>query len=293
MLNSRAMKSEALSTKVQPARSGQGVFATQNFDEDTIIDTFEGQVVPYAKVSADQIQNVFEVDDDRWIVPRNHLRYVNHSCEPNCYLSPDLDLVSLRRISKGEELTIMYNEVTLDRYMRSASKLPAWDSRRTFDCDCGSAKCIGRIDRYVVNSPDDPNCSNIKMGVILGQGRGILARRKIRKGELIERAPVVVVKDKQWPSVAKSILSDYAFDWGVKDEHAAIALGYVSIYNHSYSPNAQLEALLDDLAMEIVALKDIEAEEEITINYNGDPKSRKALWFTSAPRKRRPSKRSR
>jgi uncharacterized protein len=287
------MKSEALSTRVQTTRSGHGLFSLHNFEEDTIVDKFQGEVVAYSKIPADQITDAYEIDDNRWIVPRNHARYINHSCDPNCYLSQALDLVSLRRIQKGEELTIMYNEVTVDKYMKSGYKLPQWDQRRSFECQCGSYKCIGRIDRYIVNNPEDPNCRNIKMAAILGQGRGILARHKILKGELIERAPVIVVPDKQWPNVADSILSDYAFDWGVKDEHAAIALGYVSIYNHSYSPNAKLEELLDELAMEIIALRNIEADEEITINYNGDPKSRKALWFNSGPPKRRATKKLR
>jgi uncharacterized protein len=110
---------------------------------------------------------------------------------------------------------------------------------------------------------------------------------------LIERAPVVVIDEKKWPNAAKTILSDYAFDWGEKDEHAAIALGYISIYNHSYSPNAQLEQMLDELMMEIIAIKDIEADEEITINYNGDPENQDQLWFTQrAPRPRSVRKKS-
>jgi len=76
----------------------------------------------------------------------------------------------------------------------------------------------------------------------------------------------------------------------VKDEHAAIALGYISIYNHSYSPNAQLEQMLDELMMEIIAIKDIHTGEEITINYNGDPEKQDPLWFTQRTSKRLPTR---
>jgi hypothetical protein len=82
------------------------------------------------------------------------------------------------------------------------------------------------------------------MGVVEKHGRGMFATRMFLKGELIERAPVVVIDEKKWPNAAKTILSDYAFDWGEKDEHAAIAMGYISLYNHSYSPNAQLEQMM-------------------------------------------------
>jgi len=55
----------------------------------------------------------------------------NHSCDPNTGFS-GLDVVALRDINIGEELTIDY--VTFcDRLMPP------------FDCQCGSPKCRGRI----------------------------------------------------------------------------------------------------------------------------------------------------
>ncbi|HYR88662.1 MAG TPA: SET domain-containing protein [Terriglobia bacterium] len=128
--------------------------------------------------------------------------------------------------------------------------------------------------------PPDPNSRSVSVGATRSRGRGMFAIRKIPKGETIERAPVIVIPAKQWPRVQSSILSDYAFDWGEHDEHAVIALGYVSIYNHSYRPNAQLVQLPVELMMEVVAIKDVEPGAEITINYNGDPAGRDPLWFT-------------
>jgi uncharacterized protein len=117
------------------------------------------------------------------------------------------------------------------------------------------------------------------MGKVRGRGRAVFARRKISAGEVIERAPVIVIPKKEWPSVKKTVLENYAFDWGENDEEAIIALGYVSIYNHSYSPNAKLEQLTDQSMMEVTALRPIASGEEITINYNGDPANRDPLWF--------------
>src|SRR3989442_8819820 len=125
-----------------------------------------------------------------------------------------------------------------------------------------------------------PYTTLFRSGTVERRGRGMFASRKFLKGELIERAPVIVIDEKQWPSAEKTILSNYAFDWGEHDEHAAIAFGYISIYNHSYSPNAQLEQMPDELMMEIIAIKDIEPGQEITINYNGDPENQDHLWFT-------------
>src|SRR5215831_4651384 len=111
------------------------------------------------------------------------------------------------------------------------------------------------------------------------RGRGVFARRDIPKGQLIERSPVIVVPREQWTTIEHTILSNYVFDWGENEEDAAVALGYVSIYNHSYTPNAELTECLDDGIIEVSALRDIGEGEEILVNYNGSPDDRDELWF--------------
>jgi uncharacterized protein len=284
------MKTTAYPSYVDRTPTGRGLIAAENLEEGAVVERLEGRAVPYNKIPESELQNAFELDDDRWMVPQSDARYISHSCDPNCYISGKLDVITTRRVLKGEELTIMYNEVTVEKYMSHGSTLPKWDDRRSFDCRCGTPRCLGRIDRYVVPVPSDPNSRGVRMGIVERHGRGMFAVRKFLKGELIERAPVVAIDEKKWPNAAKTILSDYAFDWGEKDEHAAIALGYISIYNHSYSPNAQLEQMLDELMMEIIAIKDIEQGEEITINYNGDPENKDELWFTQRVKRPRSAK---
>jgi SET domain-containing protein len=273
------MKTTTYPSHVAQTPIGPGLIAEETLEEEAVVEKLEGRVVPYAKIPESELRNAFEVGDDRWMVPQSNARHLNHSCDPNCYISSKLDVVALRKVYQGEELTVMYNEVTLEAYMKTRAVLPVWDDRRSFDCYCGTPKCIGRIDRYVVPVPADPNARDVRMGTVERRGRAMFACRKFLKGELIERAPVIPINQRQWPFAEKTILSDYAFDWGENDEHAAIALGYVSIYNHSYEPNAQLEELLDELMMEVVAIRDIQPGEEITINYNGDPENQDDLWF--------------
>ena len=292
MLGFELMKTTAYPSHVIDNSIGQGLFAAETLEESTVVERLEGRVVPYSKIPESEIRDAFEIDDDRWIVPQSAARHINHSCDPNCYIAKNLDVIASRKIIKGEELTIMYNEVTIDKFMRIGGVLPVWDERRTFMCRCGAPNCAGKIDRYVVPAPPDPNIRNVRMGAVEARGRGMFATRRILKGELIERSPVIVLNEKQWPVAERTILSNYAFDWGEKDEQAAIALGYVSIYNHSYSPNAQLEQMLDELMMEVIAIKDIQPGEEVTINYNGEPESQDDLWFTQrAPARRSTGKR--
>jgi SET domain-containing protein len=126
---------------------------------------------------------------------------------------------------------------------------------------------------------EDPNSKNVYIQKTAKRGRGVFALRKINSGELIERSPVIVIPGRQWSSMDESVLSNYVFDWGEKEEHAAVALGYVSIYNHSYSPNAELTECLDEDVIEVSALRDINPDEEIFVNYNGAPDDKDELWF--------------
>jgi uncharacterized protein len=108
------------------------------------------------------------------------------------------------------------------------------------------------------------------------KGRGAFAERRFLKGELIERAPIVVVPTWQWYYVEKTWLVNHCFLWG---DEMAIAFGHFSIFNHSYCPNACYVKRLDDRIIEIVALRDIEAGEEIVANYNGLPDDDTPVWF--------------
>lgn len=108
------------------------------------------------------------------------------------------------------------------------------------------------------------------------KGRGVFAARRFVKGELIERAPVVVVPTWQWYYLEKTFLLDYSFLWG---DELAVAFGHFSLCNHSYSPNSVCVRRLDDRIVELVALRDIEIGEEIVWNYNGDPDDDTPVWF--------------
>jgi uncharacterized protein len=110
-----------------------------------------------------------------------------------------------------------------------------------------------------------------------GKGRGVYARRLIRKGEVIERVPVIVMSlDEYAKGAAETVLKDYCFHWG-KDK-VALALGYGSLYNHSFKPNARYDDV-GPLTKQFTALRDIRPGEEISVNYNGEPRSRAKVWF--------------
>jgi SET domain-containing protein len=110
-------------------------------------------------------------------------------------------------------------------------------------------------------------------------GRGMFAVRDIKKGELIEQSPVFVAPKSQRKYLKKTVFLEYYFNWGEKYDQCAIALGYGSLFNHSYTPNAVFNNNLENLTIDFHALMDIKEGEEITINYNGDPNDKSPVWF--------------
>jgi SET domain-containing protein len=117
----------------------------------------------------------------------------------------------------------------------------------------------------------------IEVTQIKGKGRGVFARRLIKDGEVIERVPVLVlpVGESRTPS-GPTPMSGYCFDWGRGT--VAVALGYGSLYNHSYQPNARYDDERGQIKV-FRAIRDIARGEEIVVNYNGEPGDKTPVWF--------------
>ncbi len=107
--------------------------------------------------------------------------------------------------------------------------------------------------------------------------KGVFATRDIKKGELIHRAPVLAYPNEEHKYIEKTRLADYVFEYGTN--HSALLLGYGMLFNHSYEPNADYEISFENHSFDFYAYKDIKKDEEITINYNGDPDDDALLWF--------------
>jgi len=121
-------------------------------------------------------------------------------------------------------------------------------------------------------------------------GRGVFAASNIDKGEMIERCPVIeMMEEGIRTSLEKISLRNYYFIWGEERDRAAVALGYGSIYNHSFEPNARYDKLIAEKRIDFVALKTIPKNEEITVNYNGNPADQQPLWRGAIPESDRQS----
>lgn len=110
-------------------------------------------------------------------------------------------------------------------------------------------------------------------------GRGVYSSEDIPANTVIEVAPVIVMEksDREW--LDKTLLHDYIFEWGVSRSQCCMALGYVPMYNHSYTSNCEYEMDFDHALISIRTMRDIKQGEELFINYNGDWDDATKLWF--------------
>ena len=81
---------------------------------------------------------MFRIDDFDVVDATMHgnaARFINHSCEPNCYSRvinvegrKHIVIFALRKIYRGEELTYDY-------------KFPIEDASNKLNCNCGARRC--------------------------------------------------------------------------------------------------------------------------------------------------------
>jgi len=107
--------------------------------------------------------------------------------------------------------------------------------------------------------------------------RCIKAARDIKAGELIESCPVILMPNSNFEHFNKTILASYDYDWDETD--GAFVLGYCILTNHSFSANTMYQRNPKQKRMEYYAVKDIEKDEEVLINYNGDAEDKTPLEY--------------
>ena len=110
-------------------------------------------------------------------------------------------------------------------------------------------------------------------------GRGVFTSELIAKDTVVEVAPVIVMSGADRQKMDETLLHDYIFEWGEGKNECCMALGYVPMYNHSYTSNCEYEMDFAAQTITITAMREINAGEELFINYNGDWNDAKPVWF--------------
>uniref|UniRef100_A0A0G4G876 SET domain-containing protein n=1 Tax=Chromera velia CCMP2878 TaxID=1169474 RepID=A0A0G4G876_9ALVE len=146
-------------------------------------------------------------------------------------------------------------------------------------CPGGSS----RRTNAVVGGPTGQASQGVYFGesTIKGLKQGVFAARDFKKGDLVESCTYLMEKVKYVHK--KMFLYDYYFEgnyiWedtkGIRSDGkgpdlALFPLGLCMLYNHQNEPNVDYEVKVLPDVFEIIALRDIQAGEELFIDYGGE-----------------------
>jgi len=110
-------------------------------------------------------------------------------------------------------------------------------------------------------------------------GRGVFSTKNLPAGCVLEVSPVLVLKPKERKALDGTKLQHYIFEWGVTKRQAAVAFGYVSMYNHDYNSNCEYEMDYEMETMTVKTVRAVKKGEELCINYNATPTDTTPIWF--------------
>lgn len=115
------------------------------------------------------------------------------------------------------------------------------------------------------------------VAITSNKGRGVFADTSYLLGDIIEQCEIIKIPSFEVKTLDTTILYNYYFSRS--DGNSAIVLGNGSLYNHSYAPNALYKKNFETNIIIFEARKHIHPDEEILVNYNGDPFSQAPLRF--------------
>ena len=119
--------------------------------------------------------------------------------------------------------------------------------------------------------------SPLEIRPVPGKGRGVFAARDLAEGEFLDEAQVLLISADDAARLEETPLGHHYFHWeGADDDErwrGAVALGPVSLVNHSANANAGVWQDFERQLLVLEALRPIAAGEEILIDYEVE------LWF--------------
>jgi SET domain-containing protein len=131
--------------------------------------------------------------------------------------------------------------------------------------DAAVRDCIALVRNHLVEIRASP-----------GRGRGVFACAAIAPDTVIEAAPVIILPAADCPALDRTVIYEYYFHWDGDPEgegRGALALGLLTLSNHSKRPCARVDRNYAQMTLDLVAIAPIRPGEEVTIDYGC------TLWF--------------
>lgn len=133
------------------AIAGNGVFAGASIKKGERICFLTGEactldeIIRRVNAGTEAPSDPLLISDEEYLDLDEPSRTFNHSCDPNGFVRGENELIALRSIPAGEEITYDYS-TTMDDNEEKIRK--AGRTLWTCECHCGSARCRGIIDQF-------------------------------------------------------------------------------------------------------------------------------------------------
>src|SRR5688572_21729205 len=116
------------------SKFGKGIFAAKDLSPGNVLMKITGTPLSFEDTIAlgNKESHSMQIGLHEYILVQPPFLYSNHSCDPNCGINENLELIAIRPVSKGEELTWDYSTSMLERH---------W----TMQCHCGADRCRGIV----------------------------------------------------------------------------------------------------------------------------------------------------
>lgn len=131
--------------------AGTGNVAIRVIEKGETICFFEGErctldeIIAKVENAEEESSDPLAIAEELYIDLDEKFRLFNHSCSPNAYMRHKNEMVAIRSIEEGEEITFDYSTTmhyAEEKILKSGQKL--W----TCKCLCGAENCRGIIDQF-------------------------------------------------------------------------------------------------------------------------------------------------
>lgn len=135
--------------EIKKSFNEKGLFAKRIIKKGSELFHFNGEMMDSAHTN--RIKSL-QIDENKFLESTAETKFddfLNHSCNPNCYIDwKTLNLLALKDIRKGEELSFNYN----------ISEYDLLDGGNfSFKCKCGSKNCLEEIRGFRYLSKEQKN----------------------------------------------------------------------------------------------------------------------------------------
>ncbi len=140
---------------IDETNTGKGIFSAKGLELNYPVCSIRGQIVNFSETIKDKKTESFylQIGEDKYIKSLFPFYLFNHSCNPNCGINENMELVTIRPVKKGEELCWDFSTSMMER---------SWKMK----CNCKEKNCRSVIQDFDT-LPQNVQLEYLNMDIVL------------------------------------------------------------------------------------------------------------------------------